>query len=120
MREAAFIGLHKMPLLIVYLMCCRVFSVFVPAVNPLHAGTPEDSARIGGASAWPKTSGAGQGGRRRAHPATDVLAGRPRQTGHALAQCRGDVPGPIATWTSGPEPLLPSQQTFLRIRVTLR
>lgn len=70
------------PLLIVYLMC-RVFSVFVPGVNPLHAGTPEDSARTGGASAWPKTSGDGQGGRRRAHPTTDVLAGRPRQTGHA-------------------------------------
>jgi len=44
-REAAFIGLHKMPLLIVYLMCCRVFSVFVPAVNPLHAGTP-DAAHV--------------------------------------------------------------------------
>jgi hypothetical protein len=43
------------PLLIVYLiLMCRVFSVFVPGVNPLHAGTPEDSARTGGASAWPK------------------------------------------------------------------
>ena len=33
---------------------------------------------------------------------------------------RGDAPGPVTTWTSGPEPYLPGLQTFLRIRVILR